>query len=166
MVVIGDRGYQMMTANTVNTLRCTIACLVCLWLAGCGGPDEGPEAGLRAWVAKGQELAEEKDSRGLVEMISPDYTDARGNDRNDIGRMFDIYFLRAGSVALMTKIDELEVFGDDAGEVLLTVGMAATHDGTFRFSADAYQFAMELERQGQEWLLTSARWGELGESLR
>jgi hypothetical protein len=166
MVVIENRGYQMMNRNTVNPLRFSLAGLACLWLAGCGGPDEGPEAGLRAWVAKGQQLAEEKDRRGLVDMISPDYTDARGNDRDAIGRMFDIYFLRANSVALMTKIDELEVFGDDAGEVVLTVGMAATHDGTFRFSADAYQFAMELERHGREWLLTSARWGELGESLR
>ena len=156
----------MMTASTVNLLRCMPAAMACLWLAACGGPDEGPEAGLRAWVARGEALAEDKDRRGLVELISPHYTDARGNGRDDIGRMFDLYFLRTNSVALLTTIDKLEVFGDDAGEVVLTVGMAGTHDGTFGFSADAYQFAMELERQDQEWLLTSARWGELGENLR
>ena len=139
--------------------------MACLWLAGCGGPDVGPEAGIRAWVAQGHELAEDKDRGGLVDMISPHYTDARGNSRDDIGDMFRIYFLRTNSVALITKIEELNVFGDDAGEVVLTVGMAGTHDGTFGFSADAYRFEMELERQGGDWLLTSARWGELGDDL-
>ena len=166
MVVIVRREYQMMIVNTVNPMRCMLPAIACLWLAACSGPDESPEAALRAWVAKGQALAEDRNRRGLVEMISPDYTDARGNGRDDISRMFDFYFLRTNSVALLTRIDELAVFGDDAGEVLLTVGMAGTHGGTFGFSADAYQFAMELERDGQEWMLTSARWGELGESLR
>ena len=114
----------------------------------------------------GQERAEDKDRRGLVDMISPTYTDGRGNSRDDISDMFRFYFLRTNSVALITKIDELNVYGDDAGEVVLTVGMAGTHDGTFGFSADAYRFEMELERQGGDWLLTSARWGELGDDLR
>lgn len=156
----------MMTVETVNLMRCALVGIACSWLASCSGPDESPEAALRAWVAKGQELAEGEDRHGLVDMISPNYTDARGNGRDEIGRMFDFYFLRTNSVALMTRIDELEIFGDDAGELVLTVGMAGTHDGAFGFSADAYQFEMELERDGQEWLLTSARWGELGNSLR
>ena len=44
--------------------------------------------------------------------------------------------------------------------------MAGTNEGTFRFSADAYKFEMEFEQDGGEWLLTSARWGELGGDLR
>ena len=156
----------MMTIQTLKPFRILVAGLVCLWLAGCGGPSEGPEAALRAWVAQGQELAEEKNRRGLVAMISPDYVDARGNERDDISDLFRIYFLRTHSVALITRIDELNVYGDDAGEVVLTVGMAGTNDGTFGFSADAYTFEMELERDGDDWLLTSARWGELGGDLR
>ena len=152
--------------QTLKPFRILLAGLVYLWLAGCGGPSEGPEAALRAWVAQGQELAEEKNRRGLVAMISPDYVDARGNERDDISDLFRIYFLRTHSVALITRIDELNVYGDDAGEVVLTVGMAGTNDGTFGFSADAYTFEMELERDGDDWLLTSARWGELGGDLR
>lgn len=139
---------------------------VSLWLAGCGGPTQGPEAALRAWVAQGEELAEAKDRRGLVAMISPGYVDGRGNSRDDIGDLFRLYFLRTQSVALITSIDELNVYGDDAGEIVLTVGMAGTHDGTFGFSADAYRFEMELERNGDDWLLMSARWGEVGEDMR
>ena len=138
--------------------------LVCLWLAACGGPDIGPEAALRAWVQQGHELAEAKDRRGLVDMIAPAYTDARGNTRDDIGNLFRIYFLRTNLVALITKIEEVNVFGDSAGEVVLTVGMAGTHDGTYGFSAEAFRFEMEFELD-DEWLLTSARWGELGADL-
>ena len=156
----------MMTVEIFKPVRLLAAGLLCLGFAGCGGPPEGPEAALRAWVAQGQELAAEKNRRGLVDMISPDYVDARGNSRDDISDLFRIYFLRTHTVALVTKIDGLSVYGEDAGEVHLTVGMAGTNDGTFGFSADAYRFEMELERDGSDWLLTSARWGELGGDLR
>lgn len=156
----------MMTRQAGTRVRFAAAALAWLSLTACGGPSQGPEEALRAWVSQGQERAENKDRRGLVDMISPAYTDARGNTRDDISDLFRIYFLRTHTVALITKIDELNIYGDDAGEVVLTVGMAGTHDGTFGFSADAYRFEMEFERGGDEWLLTSARWGELGGEMR
>jgi hypothetical protein len=155
----------MMTIQAFKLARNVATTLVCLGLLACGGPAEGPEAALRAWVQQGHELAEAKDRPGLVDMISPAYTDARGNNRDDINNLFRIYFLRTQSVALLTKIEELKVYGDSAGEVVLSVGMAGTHDGTFGFSADAYRFEMEFELDGDEWLLISARWGEIGEEL-
>jgi hypothetical protein len=156
----------MMRTETLKPVRYLATAILCLLLAACGGPSEGPEAALRAWVAQGHALAEEKDRRGLVDMISPAYIDARGNKRSDISDLFRLYFLRVNKVALITNIEELNVYGDDAGEVVLTVGMAGTHGGTFGFSADAYRFEMEFERDGEEWLLTSARWAEMGENLR
>ena len=155
-----------MTIQTLKLARNAATTLVCLGLLACGGPAEGPEAALRAWVQQGHELAEAKDRPGLVDMISPAYTDARGNNRDDINDLFRIYFLRTQSVALLTKIEELNVYGESAGDVVLSVGMAGTHDGTFGFSADAYRFDMEFELDGDEWLLMSARWGEIGGELR
>ena len=155
-----------MTIQTLKLARHTATTLVCLGgLLACGGPAEGPETALRTWVQQGHDLAEAKDRPGLIDMISPAYTDARGNSRDGIGDLFRIYFLRTQSVALITNIEELNVYGDSAGEVLLSVGMAGTHDGTFGFSADAYRFEMEFERDDDEWLLMSARWGEIGEEL-
>ena len=49
-----------------------------------------------------------------------------------------------------------------AAELDLTVGMAGTSDGVLGFSADAYNFEMELVREDDEWILISARWGEVG----
>ena len=156
-------------ANCVSKRRrsgALAAALGCLLLAGCGGPTGTPEDAVRAWVDQGVELARAKNRRGLVQMISPDYTDARGNDRDAIEDMFRFYFLRAGDIALLTRIEALEVHGDSAADLLLTVGMAGRTDGVLGFNADAYRFEMELERDGDDWLLIGARWAELGEELQ
>lgn len=137
-----------------------------LLIAACGGPESAPEEEIRAWLATAQERAETKERRALIDMIAPGYTDARGHKRDDIDTKLRVYFLRQNNIELVTKIDEIRVFGDSAAEVDMTVGMAGTNDGVFGFSADAYNFKMELERDGDEWLLISARWGELGQELR
>jgi len=155
----------MMSMPSGITARFLISAFLCACLPACSGPAEGPDEAIRSWVRQGQELAEAKDRRGLVDMISPNYTDARGNSRDDIENMFRIYFLRQNKVALITRIEELNTFADSAAELVLTVGMAGTNDGTFGFSADAFRFEMEFELDDDEWLLTSARWGELGDDL-
>ena len=156
-------------ANRVPLRRAPVtlaAALCCLLLAGCSEPAGTPEEGVRAWVDKGVELAKEKnlDEKKCpwsVGWLDPD----GGNDRDAIEDMFRFYFLRAGDIALLTRIEELVVHGDSAAELLLTVGMAGRSDGVLGFSADAYRFEMELEREGADWLLIGARWAELGEEL-
>jgi hypothetical protein len=74
--------------------------------------------------------------------------------------------MRMNNVQLVTSIEDIRVIGDSAAEVVIKVGMAGTHDGVLGFSADAYRFAFELERDGDDWQLIAARWGELGKELR
>lgn len=148
-----------------NRVRFVLVGLLCLGIAACGGPKEGPEEALRAWVRQGQEAAEARDRRALVKMIAPFYADARGNSRDDIDDMFRFYFLRQQDVALVTRIEELDVYENTAARLVLAVGMAGTSDGVLGFSADAYRFEMEFELLGDEWLLTAARWGEFGGDL-
>ena len=134
-------------------------------LAGCGGSPQDAEAEIRTWLKVGEQAAEEKDRRALMKMVSSAYSDSRGNDRTAIEAMLRFYFLRQSSVALLTKVDSLEVFDNTAAEVQLTVGMAGGNDSVMGFSADAYRFALELELIGDEWQLISARWGRLGEDI-
>lgn len=140
--------------------------LVVSFSTGCGGPSVGPEAELREWVQRGVTAAEAKERSTLLKMISPAYADGRGYDRDRVGNILRAYFFRMNRVELLTSIDEINVIGDSAAELLLTVGMAGTHDGLMGFSADAYQFLFELEKNGGDWELISARWGELGKELR
>ena len=99
-------------------------------------------------------------------MIAEGYADARGNDKEHIDQMLGILFLRNRNIVLATKIDEITIMGDSAANVLLTAGMAGTSDGMFGLSADAYTFELELEKDGSDWKLLSARWGEIGRDIR
>ena len=143
-----------------------VMCITCLaLLGGCGGPEAGPEEQVRQWLSAGQQAVETKERGDLLDLISPSYVDSRGLDRDDIGDRLRVYFLRQQSIKLLTSIEEIRLYGDSAAEVDLTVGMAGKNDSVFGFSADAYRFQLELERDGDDWRLISARWGELGEEL-
>lgn len=140
----------------------TMAVLV----SACGEPPSGPEEELRAWVAAGVEAAENEKRRALVSMISPSYADNRGYDRERIDDLLRVYFFRQDRIALLPRIEEITVYDTTAAKIVMTVGMAGTNDGVLGFSADAYRFAFELEKDADEWQLISARWGELGDELR
>ncbi len=135
-------------------------------LGACGGPASEPEEELRAWVADGMEAARNKERRELVGMISSSYADARGNERGDIENLLRVYFLRMSNIKLLSTIEEITVYDDTAAEIIITIGMAGTHDGVMGFSADAYRFELELEKDSDEWQLIAARWGELGDELQ
>lgn len=160
----------MMPNATENCLRLVMRSMLVgvaltVVLGACGGPATDAETELRKWVSDGQAAAEAKQRRKLMSMISPAYSDARGNDRDDINNRFRLYFLRQNTVKLLISIDDIRVFGDTAAEIDLTAGMAGTNDGALGFSARAYRFELELERLDGDWQLISARWGRLGEAM-
>ena len=146
--------------------RPLLTALLATGFAACGGPPESTEQQLRAWVDRGHEAAESKDRRALVEMISPTYSDARGNSRDDIENLFRYYFLRANRVGLLVSIDDIDTFDDTAAQVMLTVAMGATTDSALGFNADAWEFELDLEKADDEWLLVSGRWNDVGNERR
>ena len=163
-MMAGATETRMHTLNKV--WRSLITAISFAVLFACGETPGSTEDQLRAWVDRGHEAAESKDRGELVDMISPTYTDGRGNSRDDIENMFRYYFLRTNKVGLLVNVDDIEVFDESAAEVMLTVGMGATTEGALGFNADAYRFALELENDGDGWLLVSGRWSELGRELQ
>ena len=143
-----------------------VAGMLLMLVAACTQAPSATEDGVRDWVQRGVAAAEARERRKLVSMISPAYADARGNGRDGIERLLRAYFTRMHTVELMTSVEEIEIIGDTAAEVMLKVGMAGTHDGVFGFSADAYRFALEVEHDGADWQLISARWGQWGKELK
>ena len=142
------------------------AALLAAALSACGSAPDSVEQQLRDWVDRGHEAAEDKDRGALVAMIAPTYSDTRGNSREDIENLFRLYFLRANKVGLLVSIDDIEIFDETAAQIALTVTMAATTDSRLGFNADAYEFELEVENIGGEWLLVSGRWNEVGRDLR
>jgi len=147
--------------------RCAILPIVLAGLlCACGEPSTGPEGEVQSWVEHGVAAAEAKERGTLMDMISPAYADARGYNRTRVGDLLRVYFLRMQTIELITSVDEINVMGDSAAEVLITVGMAGKRDNLLGFSADAYQFSLELEKGGGDWNLISARWGQLGKEMK
>ena len=153
-------------ATVTRIQRHSILLLALLGVTACGGEGSGPEEQVRAWLAAVEEAAESKQRSEIMSRISEAYGDARGNNRDDIEKLLRVYYLRSEKVGFVTKIDELSIVGDTAANVMLTVAMAGTYQSKLGFRADAYQFELELEADGDDWKLISARWGELGEQLR
>ena len=135
-------------------------------LCACGKSATGPESEIRNWVARGVVAVEAEERGTLMDMISPAYADTRGYNRARVDDTLRVYFLRMNAIELITSIDEIELMGDTAAEVLLTVAMAGKRDSLLGFSADAYQFSLELEKNRGDWQLLSARWGEFGKELK
>lgn len=146
-------------------MRLIAIIMIAALTASCGGSSAGPEQALRQWVADAEAAAEGLDRRTLVSMVSENYADARGNDRDALDRLLRLYFLRQKTVALVMRIDELKVNGESAAEIQLTVAGIGTTGRASGISADAYRFSLELENAGDEWMLVGASWGELGQAL-
>ncbi len=141
---------------------------VCLAAAliACGDTSDSPEDAVRAWIAKGEIAVEEKNRSELLDMISDGYADARGNDREQLGDLLRLYFFRQNNIALITSVESIELLGNTAATVMVTIGMAGTQNSALGISADAYKFEFEMTRPDDEWLLIGARWAELGKDLR
>ncbi len=146
-------------------MRLITVCMIYGLLAACGGPTAGPEEALRQWVADAEAAAEDLDRRGLVAMVSDNYADGRGNDRDAISNILRLYFLRQRSVVLVMKIDKLTVIDETAAEILVTAAGFGRTTRALGVNANAYQFSLELEKDDDRWVLIGARWGELGQEV-
>lgn len=158
----GQAAFHCWARLRYKILAVALAGLLC----ACSEPSTGPEGEVRAWVERAVAAAEAKERSTLIDMISPAYADARGYNRTRVGDMLRVYFLRMNTIELITSVDEINIMGDSAAEVLITVGMAGKRDNLLGFSADAYQFSLELEKGGSDWSLISARWGQLGKEMK
>lgn len=149
-----------------RTALTSLVLLVVLF-AACSARQGAPEDEIREWLERGERLVGEEDRRGLIDMISPAYADARGNDRDDLNDRFRLLFLRTDPVTLLTRVEAITVIDGSAAEVKLDVGMAGRDDlSALGYNASAYRFELELVHDGDDWQLISARWGEVGGQLR
>ncbi|MEO0996235.1 MAG: hypothetical protein AAFX58_01835 [Pseudomonadota bacterium] len=136
-------------------------------IVGCGGAAAGPEAEIRAWLDEAEAHAEDGALGKLAEFVDPAYTDARGNDQEMLVRQLRLYGLGGGQRELVVDVDAIEVHGDSAAEVAVSLLYASLPGDRLRLDAGRYAVTLELVRSGQgAWTVISSRWGRAGEALR
>jgi hypothetical protein len=134
------------------------------WAAGCVaaaaitfggcGPEETPEARVRAVIAAGEAAAEERDLAGLMELVSDGFRDDRGGGREELKQYLRGYLVMHQSVHLLTRIDGIEFPYRDYARVRLTVGTLgreAAGAAAFDVAGDVYDPAARLIRTSTWW---------------
>jgi hypothetical protein len=129
--------------------------------SGCGAPVT-PESRVRAVVAEGERAAEARDLGGLMALVSPDFQDGRGGDREELKRYLRGYFVMHQSVHLLTRIESVEFPYEDYARVRLTIGALGRESAAataLDLAADVHDVALELRLEGDEWRVVRAEWG-------
>ena len=136
--------------------------LILFFLSACDDSTQTPEDEIRAYISHGVEVAENRNSGDLAEMMHPQYSDEKGFNRDQLIKMIKLYFFRHKNIHLFTKIDEIKLFSDQEALVTLHVAMAGQAISSLSMlsslRARIYRFELDLVKQDNEWLLQHAIW--------
>ncbi|MEO1036331.1 MAG: hypothetical protein AAFX44_12310 [Pseudomonadota bacterium] len=135
-------------------------------LGACSDGSLTPEASIRAWVAESEALAEEKAFRKLAGRVAEHYEDARGNDKARIIAQLRAMTLGQARMEAVTSIDSIELFGDDAARVTLTLRFASVESELRGFDVGTYLVQLELAQVSDDWQVYAARWGRNERDMR
>ena len=133
-------------------------------LASCSADRGTPEDQVRSLLAAAEQAAEAKDLPALRDMISWEYGDSQGNDREAAVAVVRYHFLRNDAVHLLTRIGDMEFTGPGRAEVSLLVAMAGepipTEAEIVPLRADLFRFSLTLTAGDDgKWRLVAAAWG-------
>lgn len=130
-------------------------------LQACSDSADSAQDQIRAFIEAGVEAAEERSSGDLGDMIHDSYLDQKGYNKNQLTGLLRAYFFRHKNIHLFTKIDEIELLGDNQAQVRLHVAMAGSVisdiDSISTLRARLYRFELRLIRE-DEWQLQHASW--------
>ena len=146
--------------GAVRIFAAGVAFAMLLASAGCGERGTA-ESRVRAVVAEGESAAEARDLAGLMALVSPDFQDGRGGDREELKRYLRGYLVMHQSVHLLTRIESVEFPYEDYARVRLTVGTLGRESAAataFDLAADVHDVALELRLEGDEWRVVRAEW--------
>ena len=144
----------------MTTRSIAAAALIAMLVSACG-PDDAPEARVRAVVMRGEAAAEARDFSGLMDLVSPAYQDEQGTSREALARYLRGYLVTHQSIHLLTRVDSVEFPYEDMARVGLTIGtLGRASDGpsSFDLAADVYDVDLELLLDDGEWRVTRASW--------
>lgn len=152
-------------------VRMTVAVLAALSLGVACSRPSSPEAEVRATLARAEQAAAAKDLAALRDLVAEQYRDRDGRDRRAVEQLLRVYFLRHGSIHLLTRVQSVTFPAPTRAEVVVLVAMAGTPIASGAdltgLAADLHRFELTLAREGNTWRAVRAEWrrAEPGELL-
>jgi len=147
------------TPRFLRTAR-TLALGLALLTSACG-PEQTPDARVRAVIDAGEAAAEARDLSGLMALVSPKYRDERGNGPDELEQYLRGYLVMHQSVHLLTRVESVEFPYRDYAQVRLTVGTLGRETAAatvFDVAADVNEIVLELALEDDEWRVVRAAW--------
>jgi hypothetical protein len=129
-----------------------------LLLSACG-PQNAPEEEIRALVDLAEAAAEERDSSALRALVADDYADPQGRSAADVRNYLHGYLIAHPSIRLITRIDSIQLEGNELARVAVTVGMLgreADTDSNWDFAGEVHRLDLRLAREDDEWRVIRA----------
>ncbi len=122
-----------------------------------------PEQEIRALVREAQIAAEERQVGDFARLISAQYGDERGNNKDELLRMLRLQMIRNQVIYLMVRTGEIKLLDDLSATAVVRVAMAGgpleTFEDLARLGAELYRFDLELVKESGKWRIIGARWG-------
>ena len=147
--------------------RGRVLAVIAVLLCGCSADD--PATVIEQLVAATEAAAESRDTGHFRALIADSYVDARGNDREQLINLVRGYFFAHQSIDVLSRIESVELRGDDAAEVVVLAGVLARRPGEGLlegFDGRLYRIELELVDNGGDWQIIGASWERSLEVLR
>ncbi len=148
--------------GSFGLLLCALAFTGTLVSCSSGMTDED-----RVWAAVKDmaDAAEKKDIGRLKDHISKSYRDPSGNDYDQLKGFILYHFMRSGDISVFLRKHEVSVKGDKAYVTVRAViskgrkvsDVSEAEPG----STGGFIFDLEFERDGSDWLMSSAIWRQV-----
>ncbi len=141
-----------------------LAVVLLALLAGCDRRTPlTPEDRIRALFSEVERASRERDLVTLKDMISESYSDTRGRNKADVSAILTAYYLRRGSIYVLTRVRSLELQDNARAHASVLAGLARAP--TLDFGeiqgprGDIYLFDLDLAEEGDaDWRVTRASW--------
>jgi len=132
-------------------------------LLSCRSQPDTPEARVRATLEKAQAAAENKDLGTLGQLVSDNYTDDLGQDKQTIMGILTFHFFRNQSIYLLTRVHGIAFPEPARAETTVYVATAGQPirgaEELVLLRADLFRFDFVFADEGKgAWKVTTARW--------
>jgi hypothetical protein len=127
-------------------------------LLACGASAPTPEQEVRAVLGALEAAAEAGDASAFAGLVSADYQDPYGHDREKLRAFVAFHVMRAGrGREVIVRVRDVRIEPADPARAAVTLAVGLAGAGS-RVSADVYAVDLDLVREGEAWRVAWAQW--------